>query len=74
MGLTNLSELLALPATERLELAMGLWQSLDSAELEQALDVNPALITELEWRWSRHQQHPEEAVSWELVRRDLGLE
>jgi len=61
MGLTNLSELLALPATERLE-------------LEQALDVNPALITELERRWSRHQQHPEEAVSWELVRRDLGLE
>ena len=37
MGLTNLSDLLALPATERLELAMGLWQSLDSAELEQAL-------------------------------------
>ena len=74
MGLTNLSELLALPATERLELAMGLWQSLDSAELEQALDVNPALITELERRWSRHQQHPDEAVSWELVRRDLGLE
>lgn len=60
MGLTNLSELLALPATERLELAVGLWQSLDSAELER--------------RWSRHQQHPEEAVSWELVRRDLGLE
>jgi len=25
MGLTNLSELLALPATERLGLAMGLW-------------------------------------------------
>ncbi|MEB3207942.1 MAG: addiction module protein [Synechococcus sp.] len=60
MGLTNPSELLAIPATERLELAMGLWQSLDSAELER--------------RWSRHKQHPEEAVSWELVRRDLGLE
>ena len=43
MGLTNLSELLALPATERLELAMGLWQSLDSAELEQALE--PASAT-----------------------------
>ena len=74
MGLTNLSELLALPATERLELAMGLWQSLDRAEQEQALAVSPALITELERRWSRHQHHPEEALSWELVREDLGLE
>jgi putative addiction module component (TIGR02574 family) len=60
MGLTNRSDLLALPATERLELAMDLWQSLDSAELER--------------RWSQHQQNPEEAVNWELVRRDLGLE
>jgi hypothetical protein len=48
--------------------------SLDHAEQEQALAVSPALITELERRWSRHQHHPEEALSWELVRQDLGLE
>lgn len=37
--------------------------SLDHAEQEQALSVSPALITELERRWS-----------WELVRQDLALE
>ena len=74
MGSTTLTDLLSLPATERFELAMGLWQSLDRAEQEQALAVSPALITELERRWSRHQHHPEEALSWELVREDLGLE
>ena len=74
MGSTSLTDLLALPATQRLELAMGLWQSLDHTEQEQALAVSPALITELERRWSRHQHHPEEALSWELVRQELGLE
>ncbi|MDH4405810.1 MAG: addiction module protein [Cyanobium sp. D14.bin.5] len=74
MGSTSLTDLLALPATERLELAMGLWQSLDHAEQEQALAVCPALITELERRWSRHQHRPEESLSWELVRQELGLE
>lgn len=63
MGSTSLTDLLALPATERLELAMGLWQSLDHAEQAQALSVSPALITELERRWS-----------WELVRQELGVE
>ena len=53
---------------------MGLWQSLDHAEQEQALAVSPALITELERRWSRHQHRPEESLSWELVRQELGLE
>ena len=74
MGSTSLTDLLALPATQRLELAMGLWQSLDHTEQEQALAVSPALITELERRWSRHQHRPEESLSWELVRQELGLE
>jgi putative addiction module component (TIGR02574 family) len=64
---------MTLPASERLDLAMGLWQSLDHTEQEQALAVSPALITELERRWTRHQHHPEEALSWELVRQDLDL-
>ena len=29
---------------------------------------------EQERRWSRHQHHPEEALSWELVRQELGVE
>ena len=53
---------------------MGLSQSLDHAEQEQALAVTPALITEMERRWSWHQHHPEETLSLELVRQELGLE
>ena len=48
--------------------------SLDHAEHEHALAVTTALITELERRWSRHQHHPEKALSWEIVRQELGLE
>jgi len=48
--------------------------AMDRIDQEQALAVSPALITELERRWSRHQHHPEESLSWELVRQELGLE
>ena len=64
MGATNLAELLALPGAERVELAMALWQSLDRPEQERALEIDAELSSELERRWARHQQHPEEAVSW----------
>ena len=48
--------------------------AMDRIDQEQAFAVSPALITELERRWSRHQHHPEEALSWELVCQDLGIE
>ncbi|MEX0589124.1 MAG: addiction module protein [Cyanobium sp.] len=64
MGATTLTELLALPGPERLELAMALWQSLDTPEQERALEIDAELSSELERRWARHQKHPEEAVSW----------
>jgi putative addiction module component (TIGR02574 family) len=73
MGATTLKELLALPGPERVELAMALWQSLDSGEQDQALHIDSALSAELEQRWAKHQQHPEEAVSWDVVRQDLDL-
>jgi putative addiction module component (TIGR02574 family) len=64
MGATTLTELLALQGPERLELAMALWQSLDSPEQERALEVDAELSSELERCWARHRQHPEETVSW----------
>ena len=48
--------------------------SLDRVDHEHVLAVTPALVTELERRWSRHQHRPEESLSWELVRQELGLE
>jgi putative addiction module component (TIGR02574 family) len=73
MGATKLAELLALPGAERVELAMALWQSLAIAEQEQALQIDAELSSELERRWARHQQHPEEAINWDVVRQDLDL-
>jgi putative addiction module component (TIGR02574 family) len=64
MGATKLAELLALPGVERVELAMALWQSLAITEQEQALQIDAELSSELERRWARHQQHPEDAVRW----------
>jgi putative addiction module component (TIGR02574 family) len=73
MGTTTLQELLALPGPERLELAMTLWQSLDAAEQDEALPVDAAFCAELEQRWARYQQNPENALDWEVVRQDLDL-
>ncbi len=72
MTATPLQELLALPGPERVELSMALWQSLEFSAQEHALTVDAALSAELEQRWAKHQQHPQEAVSWDVVRQDLG--
>ena len=73
MTATPLQELLALPGPERVELAMALWQSLEATERDQALQLDAELGAELDRRWARHQQHPQDAVSWDAVRQDLGL-
>lgn len=73
MGTDTLNALLALPGSERVELAMALWQSLEATERDQALQLDAELGAELDRRWARHQQHPQDAVSWDAVRQDLGL-
>ena len=72
MTATTLQELLALPGPERVKLAMALWQSLEFSEQDHALGVDEAFSAELEQRWARHEQPPQEAVSWDVVRQDLG--
>jgi putative addiction module component (TIGR02574 family) len=64
MGATTLTDLLTLPGPEQHELAMALWQSLDTPEQERALEIDAELSSGLERRLARHQQHPEEAGSW----------
>ena len=67
----SLSELLKLPAGERAELAMALWESLSAAERETALELTLEQAAELDRRWMDHVQRPESAVPWDEVRRKL---
>ena len=67
----SLSELLKLPAGERGELAMALWESLSEAEREGELELTPEEAAALERRWMEHVQRPQSAVPWDDVRRRL---
>jgi putative addiction module component (TIGR02574 family) len=68
---TNLANLLKLPADERAELAMALWESLSDGERESELELTPAQTAALDRRWAEHLANPESAVPWEEVRRKL---
>jgi len=67
----SLSELLKLPAGERAELAMALWDSLSEAEREGELELTPEEGEELDRRWSDHVQRPDSSIPWAEVRRKL---
>ena len=67
----SLSELLKLPAGERAELAMALWESLSEAEREGELELTPEEGEELDRRWMDHVQRPQSASPWDDVRRRL---
>jgi putative addiction module component (TIGR02574 family) len=71
MASPALSALLKLPADERAELAMALWESLSPALREAALQLTPELAAELDSRWQEHLEHPDAAVPWETVRERL---
>jgi putative addiction module component (TIGR02574 family) len=66
-----LSELLQLPATDRAEIAIALWESLNDKEREGALELTPEERAELDRRWAEHLQNPGSAVPWSEVRRKL---
>jgi putative addiction module component (TIGR02574 family) len=71
MSSASLSDLLKLPAGERAELAMALWESLSLGEREAELDLRPEEAAELDRRWQEHVDSPETAVPWDEVRRKL---
>lgn len=71
MPTTPLSELLKLPAGTRAELAMALWSSLSLDEREANLRLTPQQEAELDRRWAEHVRHPESAIPWEDVLREL---
>ena len=67
----TLSELLKLPAGERAELAVALWESLSNAERGAELELTLEQAAELDRRWVEHVQRPGSAISWNDVRRRL---
>ena len=71
MPSSNLANLLKLPADERAELAMALWDSLTDQERESELEPSPDQKAELDRRWAEHLAGPESAIPWEEVRRKL---
>jgi putative addiction module component (TIGR02574 family) len=71
MASSPLSQLLKLPAGDRAELAIALWESLSDAERTGALELTDAQRAELDRRWAEHLEHPDSAIPWSEVRRKL---
>jgi len=71
MAPDTLTELLKLPPSDRAELAMALWASLDDASRGAELVLAPEQIAELERRLAEHQADPGSARSWEDVEKRL---
>lgn len=67
----TLTKLLELPAAERVELAMALWDSLTPAEQEAEFDLTPEQRAELDRRLAEHIADPTSAIPWDEVRRKL---
>jgi putative addiction module component (TIGR02574 family) len=71
MAADTLAELLKLPPSERAELAMALWASLDEASRGAELGLTQEQIAELDRRLAEHQADPTTARSWDEVEKDL---
>lgn len=71
MESSTLSQLLKLPADDRAELAMALWESLSDSERETELALTDAQAAEIDRRWAEHLANPGSAVPWSEVRRKL---
>ena len=71
MESSTLSQLLKLPADDRAELAMALWESLSGSEREAEFVLTDAQAAELDRRWAEHLANPGSAVPWSEVRRKL---
>ena len=71
MASSPLSELFKLPAADRAELAMALWESLSDSEREDAFELTDDQRAELDRRWSEHLANPGSAIPWSEVRRKL---
>jgi putative addiction module component (TIGR02574 family) len=71
MTFSPLSQLLRLPAGDRAELAIALWESLSDSEREGEFELTDEQRAELDRRWAEHIENPGSAIPWSAVRRKL---
>ena len=71
MASSPLPQLLKLPAADRADLAIALWESLSDSEREGAFELTDEQRAELNRRWTDHLANPGSAVPWSEVRRKL---
>jgi len=67
----TLAQLLKLPASDRIGIAMALWESVTDAEREAEFALTPEQEAELDRRLADHRANPDSAIPWEEVRRKL---
>jgi putative addiction module component (TIGR02574 family) len=69
MNRAAFDQILALPASERVELAQRIWESV--IDQPENLPLTAAQKNELERRWTAFEQNPEEGEPWDEVRKSL---
>ena len=65
----DLSQLLELPASERLQLVEAIWDSL--LEVPEAIPISDAVREELDRRLAAYYADPSSARPWEEIREEL---
>jgi putative addiction module component (TIGR02574 family) len=71
MAVNPLSDLLKLPADDRAQIAIALWESLSETQRDAAFDLTDDQRAELDRRWAEHVRNPAGAIPWSEVRRKL---
>jgi len=71
MGTDEVHQLLRLSASERLELAEQLWESVASEAESASLSVEEKKF--LHTQLAEYRANPEDTVSWSSVKKSLGL-
>src|SRR5262249_13947824 len=67
----TIEKLLKLPAADRVEIAMALWESLEDPDREDQFELTAELEAELDRRWEEHLADPGSAIPWEVVEHEL---
>ena len=68
MNKALLDELMQLPANERAEIALELWDSVEENDLPP---LTPEQMDEIDRRIAEHERDPSRAIPWEEVRARL---
>ena len=71
MPSSPLADLLKLPARDRAELAIALWESLSDKDRDAAFELSDEERAELDRRWTEHLENPSSSIPWSTVRSKL---